>query len=440
MQHPPTRAARIGRRVARGSWRILMVLPIAITTCSRNEVGRLGADHTGDVSAPPIARIAPADRTAVCANLSKGAAGGSGLMRAPYLQRVTANDAVVVWTSTAGSTASVTVESPDGRQQTIFPAAIDATANDFSEIVTLGPSYARSRQWTASVSGLQPDTTYCYTVCQDGQPVTDPMPLRSAPPTGATGTVQFVALGDSGGGGSDQTALRKQLDAIPFDLMIHVGDIAYDNGKLDEFERNFFLVYAPLLAARPMFPTSGNHEYDTADAAPYRQVFVLPENGGPGGVERWYSYDWGDIHFVALDTERSGAPQAAWLDADLTANKLPWTIVYGHKPPHSSGLHGDDPGFNQWFVPILAAHHVPLVLSGHDHDYERWSPIDGVTYMVTGGGGKGVYDLGAAKPGSAFSDSVIHFLVVTVDADALTVRAIDATGREFDSTVIQRPK
>jgi len=445
MQYPPTRAvarlARIGGRVARGlrpMWPVWIVVVFAAAACSRNETGRLAAEHTGSVSAPPVARIAPADRTAACANLPVGRAGGTVLTRAPYLQRVTANDAVVVWTSPTGSTASVTVEAPDGTGQITFPAAIDTTANDIDETWPLGTTYGRSKQWTAAVSGLQPDTTYCYTVCQDGQPVTAPQPLISAPPTGATKRIQFVALGDSGGGGSDQSALLTQLATVPFDFMIHTGDIAYDNGTLTQFESRFFGVYAPLLAARPMFPTSGNHEYDTADAAPYRQVFVLPENGGPGGVERWYSYDWGDVHFVALDTERSGAPQAAWLDADLTANKLPWTIVYGHRPAHSSGQHGDDPGANQWFVPILAAYHVPLVLAGHDHDYERFQPIDGVTYIVTGGGGKGVYELGARKPGSAFADSVIHFLVVTVDGDTLTTHAIDGTGREFDSTVIHR--
>ena len=56
---------------------------------------------------------------------------------------------------------------------------------------------------------------------------------------------------------------------------------------------------------------------------------MLPENGGHGGVERWYSYDWGDVHLVALDTDAAAATQAAWLEADLAANQLPWTIVYG---------------------------------------------------------------------------------------------------------------
>jgi hypothetical protein len=416
-----------------------MVAVVMLASCSRNESGRLAADRQGDVSAAPVARIVPGDGGGVCANLSGAGAGSTVLSRAPYLQRVTAHDAAVVWTS-AGAAASVVVETPDGKQEMSFPAAIDVSVPPNDLIPGWGAVPVNGlRQWTAAVSGLQPDTTYCYTVFQDGQPATAPAPLKSAPATGSAGRVQFLALGDSGGGGSDQQALLKQIETVPFDFMIHVGDIAYDHGTLPEFESRFFGVYAPLLASRPIFPTSGNHEYDTDDAAPYREVFVLPENGGPDGVERWYSFDWGDVHFVALDTERSDATQAAWLEADLAANQLPWTIVYGHKPPHSSGEHGNDPGFNQWFVPILQAHHVPLVLSGHDHDYERFQPIDGVTYMVTGGGGKGVRELGAPQPGSAYSDSVIHFLVVTVDGDTLTTHAIDGTGKEFDTTVIHRP-
>ena len=202
--------------------------------------------------------------------------------------------------------------------------------------------------------------------------------------------MRFIAFGDSGGGGSDQTALRDQMATVPFDFMIHTGDIAYDGGTRAAFEERFFRVYADFLKYFPVFPASGNHEYDTEDAAPFREVFVLPENGGPEGIERWYSFDWGDVHFVALDSERTGPVQAAWLDADLTANQLPWTIVYWHKPPFSSGEHGSDGASRAHFVPILEKHKVPLVLNGHDHDYERTTPQNGVTYVVTGGGGIGV--------------------------------------------------
>jgi hypothetical protein len=155
-------------------------------------------------------------------------------------------------------------------------------------------------------------------------------------------------------------------------------------------------------------------------------------------VERWYSYDWGDVHFVALDTERTGPAQAKWLEADLAAIKLPWTIVYCHKPPNSSGEHGGDPAVNKYFVPIFKAHHVQLVLSGHDHDYERFKPLGGVQYIVTGGGGMGVREFSGHAGASAFAQAVIHFLVVSVDGDKLTVHAIDGTGREFDSTVVPR--
>jgi hypothetical protein len=439
MKCSPARTARIGARIARGS---SIVLALAFASCNTNQSGKLAASGTGDVSAPPVGRVAPVDGGSLCVNLPAEGAGQNALARAPYLQRVTPHEAVVVWTSVAGGSASVLVQSPDGKQEASFAAAIDPAASapggDGAVTSPADAPAANARQWAAAVSGLEPDTAYCYTVYQDGVPVTAPAPLKSAPATGSAGRVQFVALGDSGGGGSDQRALLQQIESVPFDFMIHTGDIAYDNGTLADFESKFFGIYAPVLAARPMFPTSGNHDYETADAAPYRQVFVLPENGGDGGVERWYSYDWGNVHLVALDTERTGPIQAAWLEADLAANKLPWTIVYGHKPPHSSGEHGDDPAFNQYFVPILKAHHVQLVLSGHDHDYERFKPIDGITYIVTGGGGRGVRDLNTREAGSAFAEAVINCLVVTVEGDTLTVHAIDGTGREFDATMIPR--
>src|SRR4051794_22902615 len=114
MQHLPNGAARSGGRVARGTWILFMFFALAIAACTRNETGRLAADRTGDVSAPPIAHIAPGDRTAACANLPvvDAAAAGDAIARAPYLQRVTAEGAVVVWTSPIAdhAPASVLVE------------------------------------------------------------------------------------------------------------------------------------------------------------------------------------------------------------------------------------------------------------------------------------------------------------------------------------------
>jgi len=291
-------------------------------------------------------------------------------------------------------------------------------------------------QWLAPLAPLAPNTVYCYDV-KTSNSVSERLGFRTAPAAGSGVPVRFLAFGDSGGGGDDQTTLRDQMATVPFDFMIHTGDIPYDGGTRAAFEERFFKVYADFLKYFPVFPASGNHEYDSADAAPFREVFVLPENGGPEGKERWYSFDWGDVHFVALDTERTGPVQAAWLDADLAANQLPWTIVYGHKPPFSSGEHGRDGAFLTHFVPVLEKHHVPLVLNGHDHDYERTTPQNGVTYVVTGGGGVGVRPVGRSTF-TAFSDAVVHFVYVTVTGNELALHAIDGLGQEFDSLVLHR--
>ncbi len=167
--------------------------------------------------------------------------------------------------------------------------------------------------------------------------------------------------------------------------------------------------------------------------APFRDVFALPGNG----AEQWYSYDWGRIHFVAIDTEADYATQAEWLDRDLAASTLPWKIVYMHRPPYSSGNHGSDMPLRRLLAPIFEKHDVQLVLAGHDHDFERTKPQGGVAYVVTGGGGRGTYNVGSSDF-TAFSEEVIHFTYVEVGVEELVLHAVDGIGVEFDSMVVPR--
>ena len=143
------------------------------------------------------------------------------------------------------------------------------------------------------------------------------------------------------------------------------------------------------------------------------------------------------MHFVALDTEADYATQMTWLEQDLAANQLPWKIIYMHKPPYSSGVHGSDKGLRNKLAPLAEKYGVQLVLAGHDHNYERMKPQNGVAYVVTGGGGIGTRSVGSSSF-TAFSLDVIHFVYVEVGVDELTLHAIDATGREFDSMVVPR--
>jgi hypothetical protein len=392
-----------------------------------NISGQLGATRFGDVSNPPAERVD--GRTAITQACGQPASATAryAFERAPYLQQVTDGSADLSWVSQADANLSVKVSTTDG---TVIGSP--AAARDPSAIVAAGSS-----QWLAPLQPLSPSTIYCYDV-QNGPTASERLGFRTAPARGSDATVRFLAIGDSGGGGSDQMALRDQMATVPFDFMIHTGDIAYETGTRAELEAKFFRPYAEFLKYFPVFPASGNHEYGSGeDAAPFREAFVLPENGGPDGKERWYSFDWGAVHFVALDTERTGPVQAAWLDADLTANQLPWTIVYWHRPPFSSGDHGSDDAARSHFVPVVEKHHVPLVLNGHDHHYERTTPQNGVVYVVTGGGGVGVRSVGTSGF-TAFSEAVIHFVYVTVSGNQLALHAIDGLGQEFDSLVITR--
>ena len=391
--------------------------------CDTNRAGDLAAASVGDLSHALTTRTSALVELGLACDLTvPSPTAATPLRRRPYLQQVTDHSVQVVWTAD-GTAASGTVRVVSA---TGVPVATVAAAPDPSARPPKG-----GQQWISAVSGLQADTIYCYELQIDGV-LARRGALRTAPAAGSGRPVRFAALGDSGNGGADQQAVFAQMKTVPFDFMVHLGDIAYEQGTRTELDQFFFSVYADALEDFAVFPAIGNHEYESEDGAPFREAFVLPETGAPDGVERWYSYDYGDVHFVVLDTERVGAAQAAWLDADLAANRLPWTIAYFHRPAFSSGDHGSDRNIQRLFGPVLAKHHVPLVLSGHDHDYERTKAIDGVTYFVSGGGGRGTRPVGRSSF-TAFSESVCHFLYVTVTKDELTVHAIDGMGKEFDS-------
>lgn len=316
---------------------------------------------------------------------------------------------------------------------------VDVTRPDGSAVFTANaapdPS-ARStgdKQMWATVKGLEPDTINCYALANSSTAMSERIGFRTAPPLDTTRTVKFLAFGDSGGGGADQYALLDQMMKVPYDMIIHTGDLAYDQGSLAQFEDTVFTPYAELLRHIAFLPAAGNHEYDTMQGAPFREVFNLP------GEETWYSYDYGPIHFAALDTESDYSVQAKWLSGDLAASKAPWKVVYMHKPPYESGVHGSDTSLRSLIAPIVEKYGVQLVLAGHDHDYERMTPQNGVQYVVTGGGGKGTRQV-SSSGFTAFSVDVIHFVLIEVTSDKLTLHAIDATGNEFDSVVVNRQR
>jgi hypothetical protein len=254
------------------------------------------------------------------------------------------------------------------------------------------------------------------------------------------------------------------IEGETFDLALHAGDVAYgdETGIGDAtyvtMQSWFFDVYRTWLRRRPLFPTMGNHDSRATNAwgAAYLNLFTLPENGAtvlfPDHAERYYSFDYGPIHFVSLDTEfafqnvNRREAQLAWLDSDLSATAQPWKIVFFHRPPYSSGAeHGSDLVIRQAFGPLFEKYGVQLVINGHEHDYERLVPwresadpaAQAVTYIVTGGGGGPVYAAGKSE-WTAVSASTHHYLRATIDGCVATLQAVDVNGIVFDTHALDR--
>lgn len=388
--------------------------------CGLNASGNVASSQDGDRS-HLAERGSPTEPLVAACGAGGPMPSTSSIKRQPYLQQVTTSSAIIGWVTTHPERSRVELATATGEPIGSTPAREEQT-------LTRGPS---EHQMWSELTGLQPDTTYCYAVYDAGGQVTERTGFRTAPAADSTKPIRFLALGDSGGGGSDQWTLREQMDSVPFDLIVHMGDIAYDNGTIQQFEDNVFGVYAELFRNIPFFPVAGNHEYETQNAAPYRAVFNLPSYGG----ENYYSYDWGRVHFAAIDTEQDYASQIEWLDRDLAASKAPWKIVYLHKPPYSSGDHGSDTKLRALLAPVAERHGVQLILAGHDHHYERMKTQNGVDYLVTGGGGRGTRPT-KVSPFTAFAEEVIHFVYGEILADKMILHAIDGTGREFDSLVV----
>ena len=404
-------------------WIVATLSSLTIAGCVGNQSGHTSSSSVGDTSHPLAERSPTEELEQACgAKGSLTSEAAVRIVRAPYLQQMTTTSLEVGWLSTVGSDEQIEVTRPDGSAVMVAPGENDK-----------GTRATGDHQMWAKITGLEPDTVYCYTLRTAAGPLSERIGMRTAPPPTSTRTVRFLAFGDSGGGGADQFALLEQMKKFPYDLIIHTGDIAYDSGTLAEFEDNVFSVYSELFEHIPFFPAAGNHDYETLQGAPFRDVFSLPGDSD----EKWYSYDYGPIHFVAIDTEADYATQAKWLDADLAATKQPWRVVYMHRPPYSSGEHGSDLKLRGLLAPVMEKHHVQLVLAGHDHDYERMKPQGGIQYLVTGGGGKGTRPVGSSSF-TALSVDVIHMLDVEVGSDSLVVHAIDGVGKEFDSVVVPR--
>jgi hypothetical protein len=254
----------------------------------------------------------------------------------------------------------------------------------------------------------------------------------------------FAVIGDYGSAGSNEEDVANLLKSWNPDFVITTGDNNYPDGEALTIDENIgqyyheFIYpyqgsYGPGATSNKFFPSLGNHDWHTPNAQPYLDYFTLPNN------ERYYDFEWGNVHFFAIDSdsdEPDGAEhpsiQSQWLQNALTNSTSQWKVVYFHHPPYSSGSHGNKDRM-QWPFQAWGA---TVVLSGHDHTYERIL-INGLTYFVNGLGGSSRYSFGNPIPGSQvrYRDDYGAMLVFA-DVDSINFKFINVEDSLIDSYTI----
>jgi len=414
--------------------------------------------------------------------LGPAAQGPPTVVRGPYLQLGTPESVVVRWRTDVATDSRVLYGiDPGNLASETFDLAVGA-------------------EHSIALLNLLPDTTYYYAVGTTTEVLAGgdaEHHFTTAPVDGTGRWTRIWVLGDSGTADANARAVRDAFEiwngGQPLDLWLMLGDNAYNDGTDPQYQAAVFDTYPSRLRTDVLWPTFGNHDgrsaFSGSQTGPYYEVFTLPTAGEAGGVasgtEAYYSFDHAGVHFVCLNSHdvgrTPGSPMLTWLAADLAANDAEWTIAFWHHAPYTKGSHDSDVEprlveMRENVVPILEAHGVDLVLTGHSHSYERSflldghyetsdtldpamvlddgdgqpngdgpyakatpgpAPHEGTVYVVAGSSGK-VSGGSLDHPAMFVSISSLGSLVIEIYDRVLTATFLDATGTELDGFTLAK--
>lgn len=327
------------------------------------------------------------------------------VIRGPYLQSPTENTIVIKWRTDVSCNSRVNYGTSLGNLNQIASSSVPKTEH------------------TITLTNLLPATTYYYEVGNTTSIFTtssEAYSFKTNPIPGVAVPTRVWAIGDFGKGNTEQVAVKNSFmqydDSSKTDVWIWLGDNVYNDGTDEEYQTKLFELngFSNVFNWLPFWPSPGNHDYNTVweesaffgipysnidfedHKGPYFDMVHVPtqaEAGGyPSQYELFYSFDYGDVHFLSLNSEVydftqtfSGINQMKqWIEQDLMLNTRTFTIAYFHQPPYSKGSHdSDDPqelvmkAMRERVVPLLEEYDIDLVICGHSHVFERSKLIHG---------------------------------------------------------------
>lgn len=308
---------------------------------------------------------------------------------------------------------------------------------------TPSPAGAEGAQSTIEGNPLPTPVSITPTIPPTDTPVPSNTPEPSPTPLEV---IRFAVIGDFGEGNQAELDVANLVKSWQPDFIITVGDNNYPIGsaetiddRIGKYYQEYIYPYrgafGPGADRLRFFPTLGNHDWDSFGAQPYLDYFELPGN------ERYYDFTWGPVYFVAINSdsrEPDGvsriSTQAQWAQDRLAQSTSPWNVVYFHHAPYSSGTHGPV----EWMRWPFADWGASVVLSGHDHVYERLL-IDGIPYFINGVGGGPIYSFLGLSEGSQFRyNDDYGAMLVTADARQMTFQFFNRRSELIDSYQLMR--
>ena len=248
-------------------------------------------------------------------------------------------------------------------------------------------------------------------------------------------SIRFAVIGDSGTGDHGQYEVANEMEKMrqvtKFDFVLMLGDNLYHGSSSRDYATKFERPYKALLDDGVKFyATLGNHDN-------VNEISYAPFNMG---AKQYYTFTKGDIEFLVLDSNYLDGTQLGWLETELEKSASPWKIAYFHHPLYSSGKrHGSDADLRTVLEPVFKKYNVSIVLSGHDHVYERIGPQSGILYFVVGSSGHvrshGLEENGMKADGF---DTDLCFMVAEISGDEFYFQTISRTGSTIDKGSFKR--
>jgi len=347
----------------------------------------------------------------------------------PYVQNVNNTSARIFWKSVGREIG--------GRVDYSLTTAYGVSAVGRTEYVVMnGRSQPKKGSIVrAQLTDLLPGLVYHYRVALSAS-VSDDRTFRTVPEdTNAAFT--FLVYGDSRSNPQMHArVVSAALDVCQPEFVLFLGDaVVSSSNRQSVWVEQFFGPVAPLLKKSWLLFTRGNHE---------RSSWLLSLYSGPPGGKQgsdYYSFDWGPVHVVTIDTNKPylpGSEQYQFLKRDLAASSRPFKVFFGHHPAYSSGRDGSTKEMQKYLQPLFEEAGVRLVLAGHHHDYER-TIVKGITYVVSGGGGAPLHGQEHLdkNPNSLVFRKSHHFVKVDVVPGAMVLTAW-VVDNDAVSTIVDR--